>query len=349
MKKIAIVQNMIPHYRKPLYRFLSKEYDLIVIHSGDVSLSKDELYKEVIVGKVKLGPFFFQKKLYSLVGSNDYDAIIVMADLRWINNFLLLFYCMFKKVSYINWGHRYSKSRLVNYIRNFWLKHSNANILYSSTDLNKIVSSGADKKSLFVAENTIYVPNHECSSGADKTSFIFVGRAQKRKKIDEALIAFSQVINNLPTNTLFEIVGDGDENINLKRLVSTLGIQDKVLFHGSITSSDQLKNIFQRAYAYVSPGAVGLGVLHSLAYGVPVITYRDEYHGPEFDNLINNENSFICKDFEELSNSIVNIVKYNNYKRMGGLAYELYSKSRTIEHMKAGFDNAIAYVSKNNG
>ena len=35
MKKVVIIQNIIPHYRIALYNELSKYYNIIVIHSGD--------------------------------------------------------------------------------------------------------------------------------------------------------------------------------------------------------------------------------------------------------------------------------------------------------------------------
>lgn len=342
MKKIIFLQNEIMHYRKPVYNLLSDYYDVTVLHSGKKSWELNDRYNELIVNKFKFGPLYFQKNIFNKIRSNEYDVVVVMADLHWINNFLILF--SNSRAKYITWGHRYSANFLVNMVRNIWLKYADANILYSDIELQRIINAGIPKEKFFIAENTIHVPNHQSGTHHKKVSFLFVGRAQKRKKVDELILAFHQLQDKLPNETLLEIVGDGEENVYLSQLADSLGIGDKVIFHGSITHPDKLREIFHRSYAYISPGPVGLGVLHSLAYGVPVITYRDEYHGPEFDNLIDSENAFIVNDFEELKSAMLQVIESATYITMGDTAYKLYQQERTIEYMVKGFINAIEYV-----
>jgi len=75
----------------------------------------------------------------------------------------------------------------------------------------------------------------------------------------------------MPTNTTIHIIGEGEENEYLKDLSVKLNISNRVIFYGKITNEITLKGLFRQAYAYISPGPVGLGVLHSFAYGVPVL------------------------------------------------------------------------------
>lgn len=339
MKKILILQNEIMQYRKPVYNELSKYYEVTVLHSGKKSIVIEDKYKEIIADVKQLGPLYLQSGVLGKVRSNQYDIVIAMFDVRWIMNVLALWFHGTAKFLY--WGHRYGKNNLINNFRNYLMKKSDGIILYSGGEIDRMIQSGLYEDKIFIAENTIDVPNHEDGSNKEKSSFLFVGRAQKRKKIDELLRAFSQIKDRLPSDLYINIIGDGDENEYLKKLVIELGINNKVFFHGAITDSEKLKVFFHKSYAYVSPGAVGLGVLHSLAYGVPVITYKDEYHGPEFDNLRNQENSLIVNNFEELIKALTVITDEKNYITLGNNAYKLYSEQRTIQYMINGFIKAI--------
>jgi glycosyltransferase involved in cell wall biosynthesis len=339
MKKILIIQNEIMHYRKPVYNELAKYYDITVLHSGKPSLESMDKYKEIITKVSKVGSFYFQSGVMTEARSEKYNVVIAMFDVRWIANILAMQFN--KKSRFLYWGHRYGNNNIINHIRNFLMKKSDGVILYSDTEVDTILKSGINKNKLFVAENTIEVPNHEDGTNKEKSSLLFVGRAQKRKKVDKLLKAFAKIKDKLPQNTTVDIIGSGEENDYLQSLAKELKIDNQVVFHGAITDNEKLKSFFHKAFAYVSPGPVGLGVLHSLAYGVPVITYKNEYHGPEFDNLKNKINSIIVNDFEELKQALILIVNEKEYMRLGKNAYELYSQKRTIQYMIKGFIEAI--------
>jgi len=218
-------------------------------------------------------------------------------------------------------------------------------ILYSDSEIPMMTLRGVNPSKLFVAPNTIHVSNYSDGSSAYKDSFLFTGRAQKRKKIDTFIRAFSDVIDRIPSNTKINIVGSGEENHKLANLAKQFGISDRVIFHGEIVDDEKLKPFFHSAYAYVSPGPVGLGVLHSFAYGVPVVTDRSGRHGPEFDNLINNENSLLYNTYDEFKNILISLSNDHALSvRLGRNAYELYAHERTIEKMVEGFRQAIEGV-----
>ena len=62
---------------------------------------------------------------------------------------------------------------------------------------------------------------------------LFVGRLVKRKGVDDLIGAFNLLLSDIPTARR-EIVGDGPERMNLEKLVSDLGIGEKVRFVGSL-------------------------------------------------------------------------------------------------------------------
>jgi glycosyltransferase involved in cell wall biosynthesis len=64
-----------------------------------------------------------------------------------------------------------------------------------------------------------------------------------------------------------------DDYDDLKALVDSLGLQDKVIFKGYVTQ-EELGSYFQNALAYVFPSAnegFGLPVLEAFSFGLPVI------------------------------------------------------------------------------
>lgn len=345
MKKVLIVQNNIMSYRKELYNSLASKYNIIILHSGKQSKNEKDIYNELIVPKIKVGSFIIQKRIFNEVKNGHYDVIIAMFDLHWINNILLLPFL--KKTPLFYWGHRYSDNFIVDRIKILLLKKCDALILYNRSEVDRIIKSGIDNKKIFIAENTIHVENHEDCSSYSKNSFLYVGRAQKRKKVDELIRAFAQIKNKISDDITVDIVGDGDENIYLRKLAVELGVNDRVVFHGSITDNVKLKNFFRNAFAYVSPDAIGLGAQHSFAFGVPVVTISTGYKGAEFENLKHNENAILYENQNELQDVLLKLIRNPKLvEKLGMNAYQLYSTNLSIEKMAQGFIDAIEYTLK---
>lgn len=340
MKRILFLQNSILHYRRPVYNELSKYYDVTVLHSGGGTVGTDDTYREIIVPSKKFGAFYFQSGVLKTIGKGDYDAVIAMFDIHWICNIvagLVRSNCRF-----IYWGHRYSKSRLGNRLRDLLMRSSDSVVLYSDSEIDRMVSRSIPASKIFVAPNTIAVPNHADGSRSNKCSFIFSGRAQKRKKVNLLIKAFSEILYEIPEDTKIIIVGSGQENDSLRALSNHLGVGRRVIFHGEVLDNEKLKTLFHSAYAYVSPGPVGLGLLHSFAYGVPVVTNSLERHGPELDNIVNGENGLLYMTYDELKQILITLCNDKSLtERLGRNAYLLYSKERTITKMVDGFRQAI--------
>ncbi|HTM78640.1 MAG TPA: glycosyltransferase, partial [Devosia sp.] len=69
------------------------------------------------------------------------------------------------------------------------------------------------------------------------------------------------------------LVGDGPERVPLEQLASDLCLD--IRFHGAVYDEAKLARMFAASDLTVSPGKVGLTAIHSLSYGVPVITHGD--------------------------------------------------------------------------
>ncbi|MDE1159030.1 MAG: glycosyltransferase family 4 protein [Neorhizobium sp.] len=81
------------------------------------------------------------------------------------------------------------------------------------------------------------------------------------------------------------LVGDGPERLALERLAAELGLS--VNFYGACYDESVLAELIYGADLTVSPGKIGLTVIHSLSYGTPAITHDNlDEQMPEVEAII---------------------------------------------------------------
>jgi len=336
--KIIILQDKILNYRVPVYEALSDNFDIIVLHSGPQASSNK--FKQVVLKTVKINNFVWALNLSNEINKLNPDAVIVMFDLHWVN------YCLFSlKSSYktILWGNRYNRKELLNKVKNVFLNRADAILQYSDADDEKFMHYHLDMNKVFKAWNTVKVSNHEDCSELKKTSILYVGRAQPRKKIDLLLRAYAEMGKEFKEIFSIDIIGAGAHNEVLMNLSSELGINEYVNFHGPVYSESELKHYFNKAVCYFSPGPVGLGLVHAQAYGVPVVTCNNEYHGPEFRSLTL-ANSIVYSDHSEIFDVLSSLNNNNVMKELGRKSYDTYLTKSNFSVMINGFTQAINYT-----
>jgi len=340
MKRVLFVTNQIPHYREALFNALARRYDLTVLQASTTSPGSGSGFNQITAPAKRVGPFYYQPGVVRVIWRGEYDVTVVMFDLRWPANMLAVFLKGRRRLLY--WGHGYGRSRPGNWLRNYVMRFSDGVVVYASRDVDRIVSNGMPRHKVFVVPNTIHVPNHADGSTSRKDSFLFSGRLQSRKKVDLLIATFAAVCSRLPNGITLSIVGSGSESSALRTLAYRLGVADRVVFYGEITDHERLRALFHRAFAYVSPGPVGLAVLHSFAYGVPVVTSLVDAHGPEFNDLIDQENALLYQTHEALEELLVRLCHDPSLvSRLGHNAYRRYAQDRSLQQMVQAFVTAI--------
>lgn len=148
-------------------------------------------------------------------------------------------------------------------------------------------------------------------------TMIFVGRLVKEKQIFKILELQSDLQSkyNISTNVIF--IGDGSERENLEKYVSLNELKNQVYFTGPLYEERDIAPFFLMSNLMISPGNVGLNCMHSLAYGVPVLTHNNfKFQNPEVEAIIDNKTGFL---FE-----------YNNYSSMLKKLVEIIKKNKSI-------------------
>ena len=82
------------------------------------------------------------------------------------------------------------------------------------------------------------------------------------------------------------IVGEGPEKEKLQDLVRAKTIEEQVWFYGACYDEIENAELIYNSDVCVTPGDVGLTAIHTMMFGVPVITHNCyPSQGPEFETI----------------------------------------------------------------
>jgi glycosyltransferase involved in cell wall biosynthesis len=88
-----------------------------------------------------------------------------------------------------------------------------------------------------------------------------VSRLQSSKRIDWILKALAEINNdakNYPEWCL-HVIGSGPDKVALQQLSSTLGLEERVIFHGFV-KDEELKNLYKKSHVFLMPAKQGYGL-----------------------------------------------------------------------------------------
>lgn len=343
--KVNIFQPDIRNYRVPLFESLANEYGWIcnVIHGGTINKTNESVtYNHIRCPSIKILGMNLQLGIKKIIENADVN--IIGFDFHWPNPMI---YALLKsRLPVIYWGHGIGRSKLAAYLKTKLIKRAGGIILYGYRGRDKLIDLGVNKNKIFVAPNTIFVPNHSDCSNCKKDFFLFVGRLQLRKKIDVLIDAYVIYKKRNGKKKLI-IVGDGSILESLKKQANKSGFLKSIIFLPGTMDNIKLKKIYSNAIAYVSPGHVGLGVVHAFSYGVPVLTMYSRYHAPEFEYMKNNFNGIIsAPTVDDYAAALLKIDENCNSSIMGKNGYKTYIENANPQKMLSGFKTAVDYITK---
>ena len=346
--KVVILQKRIKEYRVPLFDGIGELYDTTVVGYLD-PLCKGKNYS-IIKLKHRYWPiafdYVFDKELRKAL--QKADVVIRSTDFRSINNKILHFVAPKAKIVMFGIGvsasyndHYDEIDQTKEYLE--MIKNCDAVIFYYDYPKDKYVKKGADADKLFVANNTVFVP--EFGMNRNPKNIVFIGELYRQKGIDILIEQYNNAYQENKSIPDLLIVGDGAERVSLENSVKEMGLTSKIRFLGKITDDLKLKEIFETAIFTISPKQAGLSVLKSMAFGVPFITVKNAITGGEIFNIENNETGIILNNENEIKNLVLNCLdNIEQFNEMGNKARDYYFSNRTMNHMINAFDETIKYV-----
>ena len=122
----------------------------------------------------------------------------------------------------------------------------------------------------YCVNKEIYWPDE--SNTYDDNRIGYFGRLKKYKSVDHLLQAMDRLREEYPRLHL-DIIGDGDDRPRLEELTASLGLEDRVTFHGFIEETEKAP-LLQRMHFVVNTSSKegwGLTVVEANACGAPVV------------------------------------------------------------------------------
>ena len=282
------------------------------------------------------------------------QVIIAEFNPRIISSILILWRARRAGIRFIWWGQGFGAQASGLAVRlRMWLAHrADALLLYGDTEARRFVSLGYPPERCFVARNSVDTEEIrsivESLGEQPRVRILFVGRLTARKKVNLLIEAFARVRTTLRRAGKLTIVGDGPERQALVAAVQARQLDDAVEFLGAEYEQRKLAPLFATSLAYVCPGCVGLAAVQALACGVPVITGRNEPHGPEIAAVEHQRTGLIVKSDE--ASAIAQALRELDADPTGWAVMSRAARTALAGYglatMKAAFEDAVDFVAR---
>jgi len=322
MKKLIFIQTAVPGYRKNFFQYLSgklkNKFELFAgMEYFEASITSDKNIHFVPVNN----HFFVRRKLLFQTGIWHLlfsDAVIVMEmNPRIMNNWIFLILRKLFGKKNVLWGHawpRKGRKKPSEFVRNLMRKMADEIIVYTRQQQLELQQKMPEKK-IKAAPNALYLKNmiHPVENTGSK-DLIFVGRLAPQKKVTLLVHAFYQVLKEIPGDINLQIVGDGEELDEIETFIQKNDLKNRIKLHGQISDYPTLKTLYSQAFFSIIPGETSLSIIQSLSFGVPLLIAGNVVKSPEFEAVIEGENTvfFDMDDAEDLAKILNNI--YNKQK-----------------------------------
>lgn len=178
-------------------------------------------------------------------------------------------------------------------VRNILRRLAGNLVLYTETEAREVTLRNPGVN-VTAAPNALYPlseARHSRPAGS-RRCFLCVGRLAEVKNPALALEAFALARSQLGEDADLVFVGEGPLREQLERRADELEVGDRVRFTGFVPDLEAMRALYGDAVASVSPARVGLSLVQSLWFGVPMIIAGDERHSPEVEAAVEGETAF---------------------------------------------------------
>ena len=319
---VTVVQRVLLQYRKPFFgllrevmarrgmelRLIYGKYSLSEMTKGDeVDLPWGIKVQNRYLGSGTRSPVYQPCLAYCLQS----DIVVVEPAARLLLNYLLQTSCTVAGTKLVFWTHgRSFDDRAGTVVERFkaWNRHGVSWwFAYTELSAETLQASGISRDRITVLNNSVdtegmraqfeSVTETEKQELRDRLGLgegpvgIYCGSLYREKRIDFILDAARRIRARIPGFQMV-IAGSGPEK---ESVVRTASGSDFLHYVGPVFEMDKAI-LFSVGDVNLNPGRIGLGVLDSFAFEVPVVTTANTLHSPEVVYLENGRNGLVTKD-----------------------------------------------------
>lgn len=329
MNKVCCVFNYNPLYRYPIYKAMSEAFDCDFFFGDTVfepikqfDATQLKGFKGFIHPKIlRFKGYIWHKGIWNIFKFR-YTHYVVTGECRLLVNLLIFLWAKLLGRTFIIWTHgehqTYSKwtTRLI--LKSFY-RSADKILMYGSYNLNYMIDLGCVPNRIYTIHNSLDTGKHtelfgqmsisplyKNYFGNDYPTVIYIGRLQKRKKIEQLIEAVASLKQKGATYNIV-LVGDNTSGDYLYDVVNKYGMDKNVWFYGPSYKEEDNAELLYNAAVCVCPASVGLTAIHAMSYGCPVVSNDNmETQMPEFESIIEGETGslFNENDVEDLMKKI---------------------------------------------
>lgn len=360
---ICCIFNLAAQYRAPIYKLMDTELSCdFYITEWEKPPFKQMNYFDLkgfkkSLNYLKIYKNFYWQKGAIFIAFKPYNKIVLTGEPYCISTWIILIIAkILQKNTYI-WTHGWygRESKLKKLAKKIFFRLSSKVLLYGNYARDLIIKEGIHKDKLVCIFNSLdhlvqlkirkqltYTSIFKDYFKNNNPTLIFIGRLQKRKKIEQIIDSIYLLKTRGVTCNLV-MVGEDNENLNLSSLISNYGLDKQIWFFGECYDEIKIGELFYNSYACVSPGNIGLAAMHSFSFGTPVITHNNfKNQMPEFEVIEDNvTGSFFDEDsIEDLTGKIKHWISKDEFERevtrvkCQRIIDEIYNPSNQIEILK---------------
>lgn len=350
---IALVQTVIPDYRVRFFAELARRLGpRLELLSGDEDWSLDIRHRpdvpHVSVGNRYLAGRRLLWQRGVVRPAVAADVAVLGLNPRIASSWAVLVTRRLLRRRTLLWGHAWSRqgaSSSTERLRRLMRRLADGLIAYTETDA-ALLRALHPSMPVWSAPNALYLRDELAVAEAVErpTEILCVGRLVASKQPFLLVEAFRRALPELPDDVRLVLVGDGPLRLELEREAAGSALAGRVALLGHVTDVGELRALHARAIATVAPGEVGLSLVQSLGFGVPMIVADGASHGPEFEAARPDENVvlFPAGSVDGLARVLVGVVADRDAwsARRGGIA-DAARADRSIEAMATAFVAAL--------
>jgi glycosyltransferase involved in cell wall biosynthesis len=200
-----------------------------------------------------------------------------------------------------------------------------------------------------IREDLLNANGHGTQPDANSRKVLLtVGRlaaSERLKGLDEVILSLHRVAREVP-ETVYMIVGDGDDRKRLEDLVKEHDLSDRVIFTG-VVSDEELIGFYKRCDVFLMPSrqeGFGIVFLEAMAFEKPVIGGN---HGGTPEVIIDNETGFLVEhgDINALADRIIRLLRDGELcKRMGEAGRRRVEENYTFDPFRKRLISFLSQV-----
>lgn len=360
--KIRIFQPIVPEYRVALFNGVGERYRGKVevwasdsLNKVDCSCPLTSCVYDYAHKWHKFGPFVWQSGFRVDDLSPQEDVVVINGDIHQISTLRIAILCKIKGIKVVWWGHhKTSTSKPLGVkIRLAIAKLlSDVFLCYTKTGILYLEERGFLRGRVFATGNTIdqtpiasAIERFRLGIGCDKLIEYYRNRpfvlccGVMREKVHLDLFISAMADPRLE-NICLVVIGDGPMKETWQKMATELGVDGRVKWMHGTRNQEDMAPWFLNAKAFLYPGSIGLSILHSFSYGLPVVTHGNaNHHMPEFDVMEDGKTGvcFVENDIEDLICKTAAFLKDEPRRvEMGRycqkLAFEKYSMDQMVDN-----------------